>query len=170
MLTLSKLKPEDYHHLWQIGFTETNPEWKKWDAPYFDDYQPLSFEEFQQMRMLSSENVRGIYVNGEVIGIVSRYWENEATRWLSIGIVIYNPNYWQHGYGTTALKLWITDTFATFPTLARVGLVTWSGNERMMKAATRIGMQLEGRIRKVRYYNGYYYDSMQYGVLREEWQ
>lgn len=170
MVTLEVIQPTDYCHLWQIGFTEQHPEWKKWDAPYFDDYEPLTFEIFQQLTFLTSPDVRGIYVEGKIIGIVSRYWENRETRWLNIGIVIYDSNYWQHGYGTEALRQWVSDTFTTYPELERVGLVTWSGNERMMKAASKIGMLLEGRIRKVRFYNDYYYDSMQYGVLREEWQ
>nr|MCX4136420.1 GNAT family N-acetyltransferase [Vibrio parahaemolyticus]MCX4136492.1 GNAT family N-acetyltransferase [Vibrio parahaemolyticus]MCZ6386917.1 GNAT family N-acetyltransferase [Vibrio parahaemolyticus]MCZ6386980.1 GNAT family N-acetyltransferase [Vibrio parahaemolyticus] len=29
--------------------------------------------------------------------------------------------------------------------------------------------QQEARLRKVRYYNGEYYDSVKYGVLRSEW-
>ena len=39
----------------------------------------------------------------------------------------------------------------------------------MMKAAEKIGFIQEARIRKVRYWNGTYYDSMKYGVTREEW-
>jgi RimJ/RimL family protein N-acetyltransferase len=39
----------------------------------------------------------------------------------------------------------------------------------MMKAAEKVGLQLEGRMRKCRYYNGEYFDSIRMGVLREEW-
>lgn len=44
-----------------------------------------------------------------------------------------------------------------------------NGNIRMMKAAEKLGMLQEARIRKVRYYNDEYYDSVKYGILREEW-
>ena len=40
----------------------------------------------------------------------------------------------------------------------------------MMKSAEKIGYKLEGRIRKVRYYMNKYFDSIKYGVLREEWE
>jgi RimJ/RimL family protein N-acetyltransferase len=40
----------------------------------------------------------------------------------------------------------------------------------MMRCAEKLGMQQEARIRKVRYYQGEYYDSVKYGVLKEEWQ
>ena len=68
------------------------------------------------------------------------------------------------------MRQWVSDTFNTYAEIEHVGLTTWSGNIRMMKVAERIGMQQEACIRKVRYHNGYYYDSVKYGVLREEWQ
>ena len=39
-------------------------------------------------------------------------------------------------------------------------------NERMMKVAEKLGMQLEGRLRKCRFYNNTY-DSIRMGLLRE---
>lgn len=54
-------------------------------------------------------------------------------------------------------------------TIERVGLTTWSGNPRMIRCAEKLGMRLEGRMRKCRYYNGEYYDSIRMGILREEW-
>ena len=38
----------------------------------------------------------------------------------------------------------------------------------MMKLAEKLGLLCEARIRKVRHYNGLYYDSVKYGILREE--
>lgn len=49
-------------------------------------------------------------------------------------------------------------------------MTTWSGNPRMMSLALKLGFQQEARLRKVRYYDGKYYDSVKYGVLRSEWQ
>ncbi|WP_233340825.1 GNAT family N-acetyltransferase [Streptococcus sp. 121] len=98
-----------------------------------------------------------------------RYWEDEKTRWLEIGIVIYDENYWGKGFGTQALREWISDTFDTFDMIEHIGLTTWSGNERMMKSSEKLGLKQEARIRKVRYWQGVYYDSVKYGVLREEW-
>ncbi len=40
----------------------------------------------------------------------------------------------------------------------------------MMKLATKLGFRLEGRFRRARIVNGQHFDSMQYGILREEWQ
>ena len=114
--------------------------------------------------------MNGIYVDKVLTGIVSRYWENKKTRWLEVGIIIYNPDYWYGGYGSEALKLWTTKTFKDFPELEHVGLTTWSGNIPMMKCAEKLGYKLEAKIRKVRYHLGEYFDSIKYGVLREEWE
>ena len=86
-----------------------------------------------------------------------------------MGIVIYDPAYWNGGYGTEALTLYRDLLFEKME-IGRVGLTTWSGNERMMKVAEKIGMRLEGRMRNCRYYNGTYYDSIRMGMIREEWE
>ena len=39
----------------------------------------------------------------------------------------------------------------------------------MIRVAEKIGMKIEARIRKVRLYEGQYYDSIRMGILREEW-
>lgn len=40
----------------------------------------------------------------------------------------------------------------------------------MMRVGEKLNMQIEARIRKARYYNGEYYDSIKMGILREEWE
>ena len=67
-----------------------------------------------------------------------------------------------------ALPQWISHLFSVLE-IERVGLTTWSGNPRMMACAEKLGFQQEARLRKVRYYQGEYYDSVKYGVLRSEW-
>lgn len=38
-------------------------------------------------------------------------------------------------------------------------MTTWSGNGTMMAVAEKLGFLKEGQIRKVRYYQGQYYDK-----------
>lgn len=171
MLTIKPIyKEKDVYHLWEIGFSSENPEWKKWDGPDFNDYKSYDYETFlSECSFWQSKDNYGIYVGGVLIGNMSRYWENKDTRWLEIGIVIYDENYWSGGYGTDALRQWITKTFNDYSEIEHIGLTTWSGNIRMMKAAEKLGMLQEARIRKVRYWQGEYHDSVKYGILRNEW-
>ena len=173
MIELKPFNKQDLKIIWAIGFKEDYPEWSKWNSPYFDEYRSYqTFEEFKQSKVfdyLMSDTCRGIYIDSKPIGMVSRYWENKMTRWLEIGIIIYQSNGWSKGIGSMALTQWVTQTFTDFPEVQRVGLTTWSGNQRMMRAAKKIGMTQEACIRKVRYFEGIYYDSVKYGVLRDEW-
>ncbi|MEM7113544.1 MAG: GNAT family protein [Chloroflexota bacterium] len=78
--------------------------------------------------------------------------------------------YWSGGIGYEALGLWSDYLLKAMPELIRLGLATWSGNVRMMRLAEKLGYQEEARRRKARIVEGEYYDSMGYGVLREEWE
>jgi RimJ/RimL family protein N-acetyltransferase len=156
--------------LWELLYKEEAPEWKKWDAPYFE-HKAISYEEFadQRANFVDSEKRWAIIVDGVIIGTVSYYWEHQPSNWLEMGIGIYDPNFWNGGYGTRSLRLWINHLFTTMP-LVRVGYTTWSGNERMIKVGEKFGMTMEARMRKCRLYEGKYYDSIRMGLLREEWE
>lgn len=172
-INLAHLKQEDLKKIWADGYSAENPEWKQWDAPYFDDYE--SYETAHHLivsplgKFLMSDAVRGIFVEGEVIGIVSRNWLDYKTRWLEIGIVIYQAQNRGNQRGSQALSRWITETFETFKGLEFLGLTTWSGNRPMIQTAEKIGLGKVAHIPRVRYWNGEYYDSLKYGVLREDW-
>lgn len=149
----------------------TNEQWCQYNGPYFP-YEKPSREAFKQglfKRLLLGKDIRLVTINDKPIGTVSYYWECESTRWLEVGIIIYDSAYWSHGIGSKALIPWISHLFASLE-IERVGLTTWSGNPRMMACATKLGLQQEAYLRKVRYYQGEYFDSVKYGVLRDEWE
>lgn len=41
-LTLVPFNKVTLAAVWQWDFQEAKPEWKTWDAPYFDDYHPFA--------------------------------------------------------------------------------------------------------------------------------
>ncbi|WP_368031588.1 GNAT family N-acetyltransferase [Bacillus licheniformis] len=169
---LRTITMDDLPGLWRMIYGTKNPEWKKWDAPYFP-LQPDPFQYFVDSLVpaLKEKPPRylAIEIGGELKGTVSYYWESRPTRWLECGIGIYDPRFWNGGYGTEAVELWIGFLFENVD-VPRIGMTTWSGNRRMMRCAEKAGFKMEGRIRKVRYYDGVYYDSIRYGILREEWE
>lgn len=168
-LTLRMIEEADLPILWEFIFKEENPEWKQWDAPYYK-HEMMSYKSFlkQKDQWMKNEQRFAIEVNHELVGVVSYYWEHKLSNWLEMGIVFYRPVDWGKGYGARALKLWMDHLFETLP-LVRVGYSTWSGNHRMVRLGEKLGMKMEARIRKVRYWNGDYYDSIRMGILKEEW-
>lgn len=168
-VVIRPIAKQDLKRLWELIYKEEAPEWKRWDAPYFE-HLAMSFEEYSlgADMFIEKKDMWVIEVEGTVYGTVSYYYEDKSQKWLEVGIVLHQSTSWNRGIGTRALRLWVNHLFNTLPTV-RVGLTTWSGNERMMKVAQKIGMQLEGRMRKVRFFEENYYDSIRMGVLREEW-
>ena len=84
--------------IWKIGFSTEKPEWTKLNAPYFNDYRKFedakSFIASPIAGFLMSDDCRCVVANGQPVGMVSKSWEDEATRWLEIGIVIYDDQLW----------------------------------------------------------------------------
>ncbi|MFK7906124.1 MAG: GNAT family N-acetyltransferase [Chitinophagales bacterium] len=155
-------------------------EWKKWNGPY---YPLVSAEKLQQDLKKRREKIlqkdfsspRQLLViadkhSNKFLGTVSWYWQSKETNWLSNGIVLFDTRHRSKGIGFEALGLWNQYLFDSMPNIARLDLRTWSGNLGMMRLAEKLGYTLEARFRKARIVQGKYYDSIGYGVLREEWE
>lgn len=111
-----------------------------------------------------------IEMDGAVVGLVSRSQEDPAGGgWWDLGILIFDPAYWNRGVGTRALGLWVQDTF-DWTDAHVVTVTTWSGNTRMIRSAQKLGFAECMRVRQARLYGGQRYDSVRLDLLRGEWQ
>lgn len=171
-LTLRPVETQDLPIIWRQAYDTDEPEWMKWNGPYFNDPK-YSLEEFVEAIGPSWVDSPRTYVacyKEEVVGVVSWHWEDgKLEKWLEFGIVIFVHQLWNKGLGTEICKLWIHHIFEERPDLIKLGFTTWSGNDRMLKIGEKLGMKKEACIRSVRYWEGQYYDSVKYGLLRHEW-
>lgn len=153
--------------------------WKELDGPYYPlpNAETVAATIAHMRNQIKEENfptIRSVLVisdkiSDKLIGIVSWNWESQETHWPTVGIVIFDPAYWQQEYDFEAMGLWSEYLFFSLPTIARLDLRTWSGNKRMMALADKLGYQQEACFRKARTVHGTYYDGLGYGILREEW-
>ncbi|MCI8279781.1 GNAT family N-acetyltransferase [Staphylococcus xylosus] len=155
-------------------YEELEKKAKKWNAPYIREpaIDKVSFtKELEVNRYIypNVESTLAIMVDNNFIGTVGSYWIDKNTNWLEIGIVIYNSDYWESGIGTEVFQLWIDYLFKK-DFVHRLGISTWSGNERMIKLAQKVGMREEARIRQARSVNGQYFDAIKMGILKCEWR
>ncbi|CAM3156037.1 GNAT family N-acetyltransferase [Sporolactobacillus spathodeae] len=165
---------EDYIFWRQPGQT-----WQKFDGPYYprmsrDEVIKLVDTLCMKIKTDTLETPRLDLAiadrnTDKLLGMVGWYWESKETNWLCAGISIFDPNYWGNGRGFEAFGLWTDYLFDAMPQIVRVDLRTWSGNFGMMRLAEKLGYTKEACFRKARIVNGEYYDSIGYGVLREEW-
>lgn len=174
-------------------------EWHRWDAPY---YRKPSAADVEATRVrlhraaqagrpiaespadaaapgLPEEPPRRLVIAASddparLLGLVTWYWESEATNWPRMGIAVYDPEVRGRGLGTAALRLWTSLLFdhrgMKARDVVRLDYVTWSGNERMLAVGRRLGFSEEARFRRARVVEGEYYDSVVMGVLRSEWR
>ncbi len=178
-MTKIKLRPLTVTDL-EVYYDLNKPSRKyhEFNGPYFD--KQTEEELMQEIHDLRNDLTQGITRDNvlmiadiqtdELIGQVSWYWKSKETKWMEIGIIIFNENYWSKGIGFIALKMWIDKLFSERDDIVRLGLTTWSGNTGMVKLSEKLGLKLEAKYRKARIVAGEYFDSVSYGILREEWE
>ncbi|RCW66286.1 GNAT family N-acetyltransferase [Saliterribacillus persicus] len=171
-IVLTEVTDQDIDTLYYWKYEDKQQEAKKWNGPYTPE-EEITKEMYRQNwnhdifpHVPSSLVIR---CDGKAIGYVGCYWVDKNTNWLETGIVIYDFNYWNGGYGTQAYKLWIDYLFKVTD-IHRLGMSTWSGNIRMIKVAAKLGMKEEARIREARIINGEFFDAIKMGILRREWK
>lgn len=76
-LTIRPIVDKDLPRLWESIYGEESPEWKKWDAPYYE-HKHVPYEDYLAKKdQIVAQDFRWVIeVNGEVIGTVSYYWEH----------------------------------------------------------------------------------------------
>ena len=115
---------------------------------------------------INSRMVISNRITNELIGTVSWYWQSEATKWMSVGIAIYDDIFWGKNIGFEALGLWTDLLFLEFPEIVKLDIRTWSGNKSMIKLAEKPGYKLEAVFRMARKVDGKYYDSIGWHTKR----
>lgn len=50
-VTIRPITEQDLQRMWELSFKEENPEWKKWDAPYYE-HQTMPYEKFLEWHVL----------------------------------------------------------------------------------------------------------------------
>ncbi|KRM97086.1 acetyltransferase [Liquorilactobacillus aquaticus DSM 21051] len=172
-IKLRKIQHKDAEAFWNMAFSNEDAEWTKGNGPYFQEELPTK-SSFIAGRVgadyMNNPLKKIILLNNRMVGMVSAHYEDgNLQKWLEAGIVIYNQSNWQQHIGFQAFSLWIDELFEKTD-LPHIGLTTWAGNQRMLGLAEKMGLKKEAEIRQVRYWNGQYWDSIKYGVLRDEWE
>lgn len=151
-------------------------EWKQWDAPYLPGpteqvraaWVNQMYADPWQRDPVSDWPMRlPLCLRGEAVGSMSWTWQDRGSGWIRIGIVVYDPSLWGQGIGTTALRLWV-DWLSTHPDAYRIDLTTWSGNQRMIRAARSIGMTDEAWLSSARVVGGRRHASVVIGLTRHD--
>ncbi len=162
-----------------LYWSHPSREFHKYNGPYYTKRDERELARYvEELRLSFAKDEEHAFPNkkmiaesetDEIIGEVNWYWKSQETLWMEAGIVIFNEALWSKGIGKEALTMWIDELFVQKPELVRLGLTTWSGNLGMMQLAKKLGLKQEAVYKKARIVEGNYYDSVSFGILKEEW-
>ncbi len=86
----------------------------------------------------------------------------------SFGLAI-EREHWRHGYASDAIRLVLRYFFRELG-YQKVNSGVYEFNEASIRLHERLGFQHEGRIRRMIYTNGRYWDHILFGLTREEFE
>ena len=128
-----------------------------WEPHYFNGSQP------DRGRCFTIET------DDRPIGMIVYNRVDTSSRSTEIDIVIGEPGYRDRGYGTDALRAFISFLFETVG-LHRVWLATYDYNARARRAYEKLGFVKEGVMRQSDCVDGRWLDSVIYGILEDEFR
>jgi len=131
---------------------------KEWFEKDLEDSSP-TFISFS-IRTLVEDRLIGFVAFDEI-----KWVARDA--WVAIGIG--EREFWSKGYGSDAMRLMLRYGFLEL-NLNRVSLGVFSANPRAVRSYEKCGFVHEGRIRDFNLRDGKYWDLLQMGILREEWE
>jgi RimJ/RimL family protein N-acetyltransferase len=160
-------------------------DWEAYFAWNFDDDQaravaavpfPQSREAVRQwvereaIRRPEGDNVRFVIENaaGEVVGDLTTHECDARVGTLSYGITI-KAEHRRQGYATEAIRLALRYYFDELR-YQKVTVAIHSFNERSILLHQKLGFRQEGRLRRVVYTEGRYYDQLLFGLTAEEFK
>ncbi|CAM5719648.1 MULTISPECIES: GNAT family N-acetyltransferase [Streptomyces] len=173
LVRLRALRSEDaeHHVRWR-----NDPEVVRWAAGGDPLFGPVTAEAirlgFDTMLRLNPRESAVFTVedlaDGKVIGMADYRDLDPYVGVATLGVTIGEREFWGRGHGRDALRLLVDHLFGAYR-LSRLELDTWSGNERAVRAFTKLGFREEGRRRSAVLVEGERYDRVLFGMLREEW-
>lgn len=137
--------------------------------------RPMSVEEIERFfstRLLADDGIAyAIHEAGtdRLIGLTTFSALDADNGSVLFHITIGEHDAWGRGYGTEATELMLRHAFERMG-LHRVGLSVFEFNARARRAYEKAGFVLEGRLRQAISRDGRWWDELQMGALREEWQ
>ncbi|MFF7751344.1 GNAT family N-acetyltransferase [Streptomyces sp. NPDC007971] len=148
--------------------------WATGGHPGFGPVSREALERFHEARLREDPREGSTFTveeleGGRPIGMADYRDVDPFAGRATVGITIGERDRWGGGHGSEALRLLLDHLFGACR-LRRVELDTWSGNERAVRAFRRLGFVEEGRRRASVRVGDAWYDSVEFGLLAEEWE
>ncbi len=170
---LRDFSPEDIEAL--VRWWTTERAWMDWDAPW--EEEPADEEkarrdwEYKLARppFLPRHRLMICLPDNTPVGRVNLYGIDNNPDRPALGIDIHESKFWGQGLGKEAFALWADYVFREHRP-DRLFCETWSGNERMLRIAARLGFKEVRRRRDLRQVRGKRYDALRLKAERVDFE
>ena len=117
-----------------------------------------------------SDEYRWVIENleGEFVGTINTHTCDSRWGTFQYGLAI-GRDHWRKGYASEAIRLVLAYFFWELR-YQKVNVTVYGFNESSLKLHQKFGFQEEGRLRRMIYTEGVYYDSFILGMTREEFE
>lgn len=171
-----------------VRWFTTQTQWALWDAPWEQEDTDACAAREQWTRYYDStkdlpDGERRwrleIEAEGKHVGWVTSYLMNKQYEWiaadsgkegqtafLAVGIDICEDGVWGKGVGTCAMQAFIRYLFGWG--FGALYTQTWSGNERMVRLASKLGFTACSRYTGIREVGGRHYDALTFKLENPE--
>lgn len=105
---------------------------------------------------------------GETVGWISAFECSQRNGTFRYAIAI-RRRHWRQGYGRESVQILLRYYFHELR-YQKCTTSIYEFNERSQRFHDTLGFKLEGRLRRMYFTNGTYYDELQYGLTAEEWR
>ncbi len=142
----------------------------RFPSPYWPEHA-LSFIECCQANEADGmSKVRGIFVDGHLVGIVESIFHIDIdARNAEIGYWLGEP-YWGRGIATQALKMFCEQIFAEHTEIWRLSASILAPNLASMRVAKKAGFHEEAVLKQAAYKKEMLMDIHIFSVLRNQWE
>lgn len=112
-----------------------------------------------ERRQKGEAYIFGIFLHekDQYIGNIELRIDNIIAKRAGLGISIFNPNYWNKGFGTEAIELLLNFAFSSL-NLHTIELEVFAFNKRARSCYRKVGFVETGRKRQAHFVNGQYHD------------
>jgi len=129
-------------------------------------------EEFEKEKSEWLESMARFVIetkDGTLIGNIMYRWYRPDIRSVYTGIFIGEKEYWGHGYGTEAIKLFLRYLFVD-KGLHKVAVTVSDFNKRAIRAYEKCGFRKDGVLRDNAMINGKFVDHIVMSILEDEYR
>lgn len=167
-----RLRPLTLHDADALFAIHSDPRFTRFwsSAPWTERAQAEALIAQDQADLAQGEHVRlGIErsADGALLGTCTLFKIHPTNRRAELGYGL-GPNHWGQGYAQEAVRALLDWGFGTL-NLHRVEADIDPANTASAALLTRLGFQLEGRLRERWIVDGVMSDSAMYGLLAREW-